>query len=200
MPVEGEPPTDSLEAALADVIDALAASDASYALIGGLATGFRSRPRYTQDIDLLIDVPQIRLPDLLERLRARGFVFDVADVIAELRRHHLAALWRGDIRLDWLTPAIPAYRHVLEAAHIEAGPTGPIRVATTEGLILMKLLAYRLQDQADIEALVAANRGDLDVGWIRREWEAIFAIDDPRWQWLEQQVAGETREKRWGKR
>ena len=27
MPVEGEPPTDSLEAALADVIDALAASD-----------------------------------------------------------------------------------------------------------------------------------------------------------------------------
>jgi hypothetical protein len=64
----------------------------------------------------------------------------------------------------------------------------------------MKLLAYRLQDQADIEALVAANRGDLDVGWIRREWEAIFAIDDPRWQWLEQQVAGETSEKRWGKR
>lgn len=50
----------------------------------------------------------------------------MADVIAELRQHHLAALWRGDIRLAWLTPAIPAYRHVLEAAHIEAGPTGPI--------------------------------------------------------------------------
>lgn len=96
MPTESEPPRDALEAALADVIDALTASGAVYALIGGLATG----------------------------------------------------------------------------------------------LILMKLLAYRLQDQADIEALVAANRGVLDVDWIRREWEAIFPIDDPRWCWLERQAAG----------
>jgi hypothetical protein len=190
MPAESEPPRDALEAALADVIDALSASGAVYALIGGLATGFRSRPRYTQDIDLLIDIPQVRLPDLLERLRARRFEVDVSAVIAELRRHHLAVLWRGDIRLDWLTPAIPAYRHVLEAATTESGPSGPIRVAAAEGLILMKLLAHRLQDQADIEALVAANRGVLDVDWIRREWEAIFPIDDPRWRWLERQVAG----------
>jgi hypothetical protein len=143
MPVEPDPPTDALEAALADVIDVLAATGTAYALIGGLATGFRSRPRYTQDIDLLIDIPQIQLPD------------------------------------------------VLETAKAETGPTGPIRVATTEGLILMKLLAYRLQDQADIEALVAANRGTIDLEWIRREWETIFSINDARWRWLEQQVTGQ---------
>lgn len=191
MPVEPDPPTDALEAALADVIDVLAATGTAYALIGGLATGFRSRPRYTQDIDLLIDIPLIQLPDLLERLRARHFEFDVLEVIAEIQRHHIAVLWRGDVRLDWLAPALPAYRHVLETAKAETGPAGPIRVATTEGLILMKLLAYRLQDQADIEALVAANRGTIDLEWIRREWETIFSINDARWRWLEQQVTGQ---------
>lgn len=191
MPAEPDRPTDALEAALTDVIAVLTATSTAYALIGGLATGFRSRPRYTEDIDVLLDVPQIRLPDLLERLRAQHFEFDLPALIAEFRQHHLAVLWRGDVRLDWLAPVLPAYRHVLETARDETGPTGPIRVATAEGLILMKLLAYRLQDQADIEALVAANRGAIDLGWIRREWETIFSTDDSRWQWLEQQVTGQ---------
>jgi len=191
MPAEPDRPTDALEAALSDVIAVLTATSTAYALIGGLATGFRCRPRYTQDIDVLIDVPQIRLPDLLERLRAKNFEFDMRGVIAEFKQHHLAVLWRGDVRLDWLAPVLPAYRHVLETARDETGPTGPIRVATTEGLILMKLLAYRLQDQADIEALVAANRGAINVVWIRREWETIFPCEDPRWRWLEQQITGQ---------
>lgn len=190
MHADPDRPTDALEAALTDVIEVLTATKTAYALIGGLATGFRSRPRYTQDIDVLLDVPQIRLPDLLERLRAASFEFDMHGVIAEFRRHHLAVLWRGDVRLDWLAPVLPAFRHVLETARDETGPTGPIRVASTEGLILMKLLAYRLQDQADIEALVAANRGAIDLDWIRREWETIFSTDEPRWRWLEQQISG----------
>ncbi len=193
MAAEPDHPTDALEAALAACIAVLTATGTAYALIGGLATGFRSRPRYTQDIDVLLDVPQIRLPDLLERLRAHDFEFDLPQVIAEFRTHHLAVLWRGDVRLDWLAPVLPAYRHVLETARDETGPTGLIRVATAEGLILLKLLAYRLQDQADIEALVAANRGAIDLDWIRREWETIFATDDPRWRWLEQQVTGQHR-------
>jgi hypothetical protein len=190
MPDESRLPPDALEAALADVVEVLAATGVAYALIGGLATGFRSRPRYTQDIDVLLDVPRISLPGLLERLRAKHFEFDPAGVIAEFQQHHLAVLWRGDVRLDWLAPVLPAYRHVLDTASNEQGPAGPIRVATAEGLILMKLLAYRLQDQADIEALVAANRGTIDLGWIRREWESIFSTDDPRWRWLEEQVGG----------
>jgi len=189
MPDESHLAPDALEAALTDVVEVLTATSTSYALIGGLATGFRSRPRYTQDIDVLLDVPRIRLPDLLERLRARRFEFDLPAVIAEFQQHHLAVLWRGDVRLDWLAPVLPAYRHVLDTASNEQGPAGPICVATAEGLILMKLLAYRLQDQADIESLVAANRGTIDLEWIRREWESIFSTDDPRWRWLEEQIA-----------
>ena len=36
--------------------------------------------------------------------------------------------------------------------------------------ILLKMLAYWLQDQVDTENLVAATRGKLNMDWIRSEW------------------------------
>jgi hypothetical protein len=45
---------------------------------------------------------------------------------------------------------------------------------------LTKLLAYRAQDQADIENLVAIHRDTLDLAWIRSEWATVAAPDDPR--------------------
>lgn len=179
---------DPLSSALDDLVEVLARAGIAYALIGGLATGFRARPRYTKDIDLLVDVPQVALPALLDRLHDRGFTFDARQVIEEFTRHHMAVVWRDGVRVDMLKPVLPAYRHVLERAVIEPGPATPIRVATAEGLILLKLLAFRLQDQTDIEALVAANRDTLDLDWIRHEWESVFTADDPRMLWLRDQV------------
>lgn len=55
-------PIDAIEAALTDVVAVLTKANVPYALIGGLATGYRSRPRYTKDVDLIVDIPQITLP------------------------------------------------------------------------------------------------------------------------------------------
>ena len=44
--------------------DTFAAKSIRYALIGGLATLMRGRPRFTQDIDILLNVPQVALPGL----------------------------------------------------------------------------------------------------------------------------------------
>ena len=88
-------------------------------------------------------------------------------------------LYHG-IRLDWLKPLIPAYLHILQSATEEAWFDRPIRIASAEGLILLKLLAFRTQDQVDIENLVAANSDKLDLDWIRAEWQNLAALDDPR--------------------
>lgn len=50
-----------------------------------------------------------------------------------------------------------------------------VRVATAEGLILTKLVAFRPQDQADIETLLIANRDEIDRAVIREEWAAVAA-------------------------
>jgi len=184
MPDESRQPSDAIETALTDVVSVLSRAGVSYALIGGLATGYRSRPRYTKDVDFILDIPQISLPAVLDSLGSLGFEFDRTRCIEEFSRHHMTVLWRHGVRIDWLKPVLPAYRHVLEQARAEPGPAGSIRVATAEGLILLKLLAFRLQDQTDIEALVAANGSSLDVGWIKAEWESIYELEDQRMRWF----------------
>ena len=41
--------------------------------VGGLATVIRGRPRFTQDVDLIVDIPQLVLPGLLDELAKHGF-------------------------------------------------------------------------------------------------------------------------------
>ena len=88
------------------------------------------------------------------------------------------------IRIDWLKPVIPAYLHILDRATEETWLNQPIRIASAEGLILLKLLAFRLQDQVDIDNLVAANCDTLDLDWIRAEWQTVTSLDDPRMRHL----------------
>ena len=85
-------PADAIEAALTDMVTVLTRAKVPYALIGGLATGYRSRPRYTKDVDLILDIPQITLPAVLAALGGLGFEFNEGDVIAEFTRHHMAVL------------------------------------------------------------------------------------------------------------
>ena len=60
---------DDLSKALARLVDALQEHNIAYALIAGLAAGYHSRPRFTRDIDLVLQVPQIALPRLFATKR-----------------------------------------------------------------------------------------------------------------------------------
>jgi hypothetical protein len=165
---------------LKSATDALAQHRVQYAVIGGMAATFRSQPRFTKDLDFLLTVPQIGLPGLLETLKSKGFQFDLLDTIREWTQHHMAVLSYRGIRVDWLKPVLSAYQHVLDTATDERWLNQSIRVASTEGLILLKLLAFRTQDLLDIENLIAARGPLLDVNWIRSEWQTLASADDPR--------------------
>jgi hypothetical protein len=178
-----------LDAALL-VAEALQQAQVNYALIGGLATGIRTHSRFTRDADFLLAVPQLKLPALLENLEHRGFTVDHPTVIRQWTREHLTVLSFHGIRVDWLKPVIPLYQHVLDRATDEIWLNHPIRVASAEGLILTKLLSFRLQDQVDIENLVRANRNSLDLDWIRSEWQSVAPLDDPRMVRLMELVEG----------
>jgi hypothetical protein len=167
----------------------LPAHHAKYALIGGIAAGLRGRQRATDDIDILLSVPQLQLPGLLENLVERGFTCDVMPTVREWIQHHMVVMNYHGVRMDWLKPVVPIYQHVLDAATSEKWRDGELRVATAEGLIILKLLAGRTQDLADIDNLLAANRGHLDLNWIEREWLTVSDVADPRWTRFRDAVA-----------
>ena len=45
--------------------------------------------------------------------------------------------------------------------------------------LVLKLIAMRPQDQQDIQGILTANRGSLDLDWVRRQWWAVVDEDDP---------------------
>lgn len=186
MPAESNLLADDLIRAVELLIDAFTTRSIRYALVGGLATLLRGRPRFTQDVDVLLDVPQVGLPGLLEDLARLGFDFDQATVIREYVQEHITMLRFGSVRIDWLKPVLPLYSRTLADASSLTWTEGhSLRVATAEGLILMKMVSFRPQDQADMETLMIANRDEIDVNLIRTEWSAVAAGEDARTAWLE---------------
>jgi hypothetical protein len=115
-------------------------------------------------------------------LHGRGFDFDTAKTIEEWTKHHLAVVEFHEVRIDWLKPMLPLYKHVIDTAKPVLWHGHSLSIASPESLILTKLIAFRGQDQLDIEGLLAANREQLDLPSIRSEWATIASEDDPRMQ------------------
>jgi hypothetical protein len=190
METEPRPLASDLIRAVEVLSEAFSDRSIRYALIGGLATMLRGRPRFTQDVDVLLDVPQITIPALLNDLSQRGFALDPATVAAEFVRDHLTMFRFGAVRIDWLKPVLPLYAAALaHASELPWTEGHRVRVAAPEGLILTKLVAFRDQDQADIVTLLAANRHTLDLAMIRREWRPYAESEPSRTAWLDAAIA-----------
>lgn len=185
-----EPLGNDLVLAVELLIDSFAARSIRYALVGGLATLMRGRPRFTQDVDLLVEVPQLALPGLLEELASKGFVLNSQQTIREFVQEHFTSFRYGAVRIDWIKPMLPLYmRTLMDATMLTWSDGHPIRVASPEGLILTKMASFRPQDQIDIETLLIANRTEIQLELIRKEWAAVADSEDVRSKWLEDAIA-----------
>ena len=142
----------------------------THALIGGIAASVRSRTRTTKDVDFLLSVPQLELRGLLQAMLDHGCELDLVTAIREWNAGGLLALtWPNVVRLDLLKPVIPSFQHILNRASEERFGGQVIRVADAEGLLLLKLIAFRPIDQDDIQAILVINSGKLDLDWVRNE-------------------------------
>jgi predicted nucleotidyltransferase len=175
------PPTGpAMRQAFEALVSTLQQRGIRYAIIGGIAIIQHTRVRSTDDIDVLLTVSQVAMPGLFDALRDSGFAIDVPKNMLEFRDDGLTTLRFGGVLVDLMRPILPAYAHVLDRA-IEAQIFGrTVPVSSAEGLIVMKLIAMRPQDESDVRDLLAAYGKRLDLAFIRTELDALCAIDDPR--------------------
>lgn len=170
----------ALHRAFEALVDVLDQHRVRYAIIGGLAMIQHSRVRTTDDIDALLILPQITMPGFFESLRGRGFAIELVKNIREFRDHGLTTIQFEDVLVDLMRPILPAYGKVLDRA-VDSRILGhDVRVSSAEGLIVMKLIASRPLDESDVQDLVAAYAGQLDLTYVRTELDSVMANDDPR--------------------
>lgn len=162
---------------LAEVRDLLQAQNVRFALIGGIAVGLRAEPRATKDVDLVISVDASRAPDVLADLEGHGFTtvrHGLPGPGAVVRLHRVGP---DGVRawVDLLFEGTDLERSLLDRATTELLFGGvALPVATTEDLILLKLLAHRPQDLLDVRNLISFHLGTLDLTYLRshaRDWE-----------------------------
>lgn len=131
-------PVPTYERAVREVSKMLSNAGIRHALVGALgANAYRSRPRTTEDIDFLVG-------DEAFEKHAGGFVTMRVPVIE----------FDGiDVDQVPLTDALRVIEEGLDRAPISDG----VPIAAVDTIVVMKLIAGRTQDLADVEAIISSG-------------------------------------------
>ena len=156
--------------ALQDVAKVIDQHEGRAAIIGGIAVIARGVPRLTRDIDVAIAGEDISVPDLAAELSKAGIVPRIADAVAFAEESQVLLARHSESRVDvdvcraWL----PFELEALAAASSES--LGGVRtsIAQPDDLIIFKAVAWRPQDQQDVERLLALYGSRIDLPRIRR--------------------------------
>lgn len=147
---------DALDELLAGLERLEAQQGLKVALIGGLARGVWARPRATMDVDVLVDTTD--LDALVDAAPAAGLTANDKEV-ATLRGSGMTRLRvpdhpTGPVRLDVLSADHPYYQRVIARAVRTSVLGHEVPVASAEDIVVLKVLADRLQDRADVQAIL----------------------------------------------
>ena len=144
------------------------------ALIGGVAASIQGRPRFTDDIDVLVLLEREKWGEFLAAGRECGIVARIDDPIefAETSRVLLVSHEPSGIQIDVVLGALPLEEEIVHGATKAKIAGDVVPLATPESIIVMKAIAGRARDVADIENLLEVHER-LDLDWVR-SWLAEF--------------------------
>ncbi|MFZ5453753.1 MAG: nucleotidyl transferase AbiEii/AbiGii toxin family protein [Thermodesulfobacteriota bacterium] len=144
-------------------------------VIGGLAASLMGRPRLTRDVDMLVLVDQDQWPEFIAAGAKHGFIPRRDDALAFAKETQVLLVRHQEsgIDVDIVFGALPFEKEAIaQATSMELGKVqAPLPLP--EDLIIMKAVAHRPQDLADIEAILAAHP-KLNLRRVRR-WVSEFA-------------------------
>ena len=146
------------------------------AVMGGIALMAWFHPRNTRDIDLLIGIDGTDPDTVLRALQGRGYRPLRSPALVSVGTDRFFQFFCTpsgtyvDIKVDMLLAESPLHREALSRRTPVDWPEVQLHVeaVTCEDLILLKLSAGRPIDEADVAALIAANRSNLDYSYLRR--------------------------------
>ncbi len=168
--------------AFSDLITDFNQRGVTYALAGGWAYSALVEPRATTDIDLLI----LLEPPSREQVQALvSSLFDSTIIHPAPKVFRGISIWRivgtpveQEIIVDFLLADSTYLRTALRRRQMV--PFGPLQIPmlSIEDLIILKMVAGRLQDRADLEK-IHTRQADLHVDWTYvDQWKTTLGLVD----------------------
>ena len=161
--------------ALRDLIEWLHERNVRGIIIGGVAASLLGRPRVTRNIDALVLLDSNGWEEFLNGGQRFGFIPRIGDplVFAQKSRVLLVTHKPSEIDIDISFGLLPFEKEAVDRAVNTdvAGITIPL--PTPEDLAIMKAVAHRPIDMADIQSLVDAQP-NIDLRRVR-QWVSEFS-------------------------
>jgi len=152
---------------------------------GAIAYNYYGPPRLTQDVDVLVLIPDLKTPALLEELRLRGCLhgdtsprpIELASVLADLRsKAHLAVFLCAGIRIEIFVPWHPFQHRVIDRSPERDLEGRRLKIHAPEDLIVFKKIFDRPKDIGDIKAVLMAQKGRLDLERLKADAEGLLTV------------------------
>jgi len=129
-----------------------------YFTLGGVGVSLWGRPRTTHDLDIVVGLDRRTVPTLAAELNRAGFRI-TRSLQRKLLEGRIIQLPIGATELDIKLCGEGHDMEALGRAKRAAFEGFELAVASPEDIVLYKLQAWRTQDQADIENLIANVKG-----------------------------------------
>ncbi len=171
----GDPALPSIDAALPDVAAWLTAAQAPFCLIGGVAASMLGSARTTLDIDILAIMEEERWETALTLAGQYALVPRVSNCLEFARESRVFLLTHQSsaVDVDVIIAGLSFEKDLVHNAEQVKTGSATMPVARREDLIIMKAVAQRPRDMADIEGLIKSS-GPLDWPYIE-SWAGEFA-------------------------
>lgn len=154
----------------------LAAAKVDFAVVGGVAASLHGKPRVTKDVDIVALADDASWEGLVQAAALHGIFPRIGDALEFAKNTRVLLLVHrpSKIEVDLSFGMLPFESELVRRAR--AVDVGEIRfpLATPEDVIVMKALALRPRDVADIEGIVESS-AELDLGRVRSTLSQLSA-------------------------
>lgn len=142
-----------------------------YALAGGLAFSALVEPRATMDIDIIITINEENLSGFTDLLKNE---FESIITHKEPIQFNLIKIWRAinfiedrEMIFNFILAESKFHKNVIERAFEIDFFESKLKVITLEDLILLKNIAKRPQDIADLDTICKEFDNEIDHGYLK---------------------------------
>jgi hypothetical protein len=167
------------------VVEALRQSDIDYFVTGSVASIFYGEPRFTNDIDVVVDLPLAKVPMLTRAFGPPDFYFEPESARRAIRSGGQFNVIQpaAGLKIDFMIASRSPFdrARLATARTIELAPGGAARIARPEHVILKKLQYFRDggsdKHLRDIAGILRISGSEVDRGEIER-WASELGVAD----------------------